>query len=100
MFNIDDPHQFFQMDDDNGVMQCRWTMDKIERADGEVWLMNHMFINPDANKDQILAQEMNTLLFIAQESKILVWPTDPMVIDYFNKHAEFSKIWYHKPASE
>lgn len=100
MFNVDDPHQFFQINDDNDVMICRWTMDKIARKDGAVWLMNHFFINPDANKAEILDVEMKKAMFIAQETKIPIWPLDPMIIEYFAEHPEFSKIWYHKPDSK
>ncbi len=97
MFNVNDPHQFFQAEDDNGVIISRWTMDKCKRKDGEVWVMNHFFINPNMNKDQVLAEEMRTAMFIAQESNLPIWPLDPQVIDYFGEHPEFAKIWYHRP---
>ncbi|WEV41059.1 hypothetical protein [Lactobacillus sp. ESL0681] len=99
MFNLNDPHQFFELYDDDDVLTCRWTMDKMQRQDGEVWVMNHLFINPQADSNKILTEEMEFILEIAQETKTPIWPLDPMVIDYFNKHDEFSKIWYHKPAT-
>ncbi|MDF7639618.1 hypothetical protein PT285_09420 [Lactobacillus sp. ESL0791] len=99
MFSIDDPHQFFEEYDDDDVLICRWTMDKIKRKDGEVWVMNHFFINPSYEKKQqeVLAHRMETALLIAKESKIKIWPLDPMIIAYFSKHPKFDKYWYHKP---
>ncbi|MBA1392564.1 hypothetical protein EQ500_01435 [Lactobacillus sp. XV13L] len=94
---MNDPHQFFETHDDDDVLTCRWTMDRIERNDGPVWIMNHMFINPDADRDQVLRKEMHTVQLIARESHVPVWPLDPMVIDYFKIHPEFDRIWYHKP---
>lgn len=41
MFDINDPHQDFKTYDDNNVFENAWTMDKIERKDGPVWVMNH-----------------------------------------------------------
>ncbi|WEV70534.1 hypothetical protein OZY43_06215 [Lactobacillus sp. ESL0785] len=97
MFNATDPHQFFKFYDDNNILTCSWTMDKIERKDGTVWVMNHFFINPSANSKQILAEQMPIALKIAHESHLPIWPLDPLVIDYFSQHPEFNKIWYHKP---
>lgn len=100
MFDIANPHQFFQTNDDDNVMICRWTMDKIDRQDGQVWVMNHFFINPNANKVQILDKEMGTAIDIAQKSNLPIWPLDPMIIDYFAEHPEFANIWYHKPVAK
>ena len=44
--DINDPHQDFKTYDDNNVFENAWTMDKIERKDGPVWVMNHFFVNP------------------------------------------------------
>lgn len=101
MFNPQDPHQFFEIYDDNDVLVCRWTMDQVQRKDGTVWVMNHFFYNPtvEAKKDlpSLLDDEMQTALSIAQETKLPIWPLDPMIIDYFAQHPEFHKIWYHRP---
>lgn len=97
MFNLDNPHQFIREDDDNGETICSWTMDKIKRKDATVWIMNHFFINPKIDSNKILHKQMATVMFIAQESHLPVWPLDPLVIKYFEKHSEFHSIWYHKP---
>ncbi|BDR60844.1 hypothetical protein [Lactobacillus xylocopicola] len=99
MFNLDDPHQFCEVYDDE-VLICRWTMDRLERQDGPVWIMNHFFINPSANHKQVLSEQLNVVQTIAQQSHLLVWPLDPLVIDYFKEHPQFDKIWYHKPAGQ
>ncbi|WEV50705.1 hypothetical protein OZX69_07060 [Lactobacillus sp. ESL0731] len=100
MDNINDPHQFCEIYDDNDILICRWTMDKIERQDATVWVMNHFFINPATDSKQILAEQMASVLEIAQESQLPIWPLDPLVIDYFSQHPEFNKVWYHKPAQK
>jgi hypothetical protein len=100
MFDIDNPHQAFQVNDDNNRLICRWSMDKINRQTGPIWVMNHLFINPDVNSKQILHDQMKVVMEIAQKSQIPVWPLDPQVIAYFSQHSEFDKIWYHKPYSK
>lgn len=97
MFNPNDPHQFFETYDDNDVLISRWTMDKIKRKDGTVWVMNHFFINPNYDLEKALSEEMQTALLIAHETGLKIWPLDPAVIAYFKAHAEFHKIWYHQP---
>lgn len=97
MFDINDPHQDFKTYDDNNVFENAWTMDKIKRKDGPVWVMNHFFVNPDFDLEQELDQEMPTALLIAKKSHILVWPLDPIVIRYFKTHPDFHSIWYHAP---
>ncbi|WEV38310.1 hypothetical protein OZX58_06140 [Lactobacillus sp. ESL0680] len=100
MYSINDPHQFFKIYDDDDILICHWTMDKVERQDGTVWVMNHFFINPAADSKQILAEQMSIALKIAQESQRPIWPLDPLIIAYFSKHPEFNEIWYHKPAAK
>lgn len=97
MFDINKSHPSFEDHDDNNVLTSSWTMDKIKRNDGTVWVMNHFFINPNSNLEAALAKEMPTALSVAQESDYPIWPLDPIVIDYFEKHPEFHKIWYHRP---
>ena len=101
MYNPQDPHQFFETYDNNDVLVCRWTMDQIDRKDGTVWVMNHFFFVPteDSKKSmpRLLDDEMDTVLDIAKESGYPIWPLDPLIIDYFEKHPEFHKIWYHRP---
>lgn len=99
MFNPNDPHQFFETYDDNDVLTCRWTMDQIQRQDGSVWVMNHFFVNPQCDLTKTLDREMPTLLIIARDSGLPVWPLDPLVITYFKKHPQYQKIWYHQPAN-
>ena len=50
MFTFYDPHQFFKEYDDNDQLIYHWSMDKIKRTDGKVWVINHMFIAPNQNK--------------------------------------------------
>lgn len=100
MFNLEDSHQCFEKHDDHGTLISRWTMDKIKRNDSTVWVMNHFFVNPNSNLEEILEKEMPTILLLAQKSGYPIWPLDPIVIDYFEKHPEFHKIWYHRPYSK
>ncbi len=46
---------------------------------------------------RLLDDEMDTVLDIAKESGYPIWPLDPLIIDYFEKHPEFHQIWYHRP---
>lgn len=101
MYNLQNPHQLFEIYDNNNVLVCRWTMDQIERKDSTVWIMNHFFLVPTkATKEampRLLDKEMNTALDIAKESGYPIWPLDPMIIDYFAKHSKFHQVWYHCP---
>ena len=58
MFNLEDSHQCFEKHDDHGTLISRWTMDKIKRNDSTVWVMNHFFVNPNSNLEEILEKEM------------------------------------------
>lgn len=100
MFNIHDPHQFFENYDDNEMLTSRWTMDLINRQDGKVWVMNHFFVNPKANLQKELGEEMKTAKFIAQKSHHPIWPLDPVVINYFENHPDFYSFWYNRPYSK
>lgn len=103
MFDLENPHQFFKTYDNNHELLCHWTMDLITRRDGKVWVMNHLFINPKLkiNSQEYNLQvndEMNTLKIFGKKSNYPIWPLDPMVIEYFKKHPDFHKFWYHAPA--
>lgn len=97
MTENDNHHQIFEKYDKDHVLICRWTMDKIERKDSTVWIMNHFFVNPKENTTQILDKEMPTALKLAQKSALPIWPLDPVVIAYFAQHQEFAQYWYHRP---
>lgn len=97
MFDIHNPHQFFETYDDHHLFASRYTIDLINRKDGKVWIMNHFFVNPEKDFNQELAKEMPKLQLIAQKSGYPIWPLDPGVIAYFKEHSEYYSIWYHKP---
>ena len=98
MFTFYDPHQFFKEYDDNEQLIYHWSMDKIKRTDGKVWVINHMFIAPNQNKEAVLDKNMALVMEFAKNTKLPIWTLDPLVIDYFQRHPEFHKIWYHRPA--
>ena len=54
MFDINKSHLSFEDHDDSNVLTSSWTMDKIKRNDGTVWVMNHFFINPNSNLEEAL----------------------------------------------
>lgn len=101
MFNIDNPHQFFDIYDNNDVLVCHWTMDKIKHKDTTIWVMNHFFFNPTNDSQKsiplLLDEEMETAKSISKESGCPIWPLDPKIIDYFKNHPDFYDIWYQKP---
>lgn len=70
----------------------------IERKSGPVWAMNQLFIAPEASEgtlDQVMAQVEK----LCQETGLKVWPLDPQVIAYCQKHQELTNIWAGKPAN-
>lgn len=97
MLNLKKKHQSFGLKAKNGTLICHWTMDKIKRPEGPVWVMNHFFINPQYDLMQALDKEMPLALSLAKESSCPVWPLDPAVINYFSQHPQYDKIWYHRP---
>lgn len=97
MFDLTNPHQNFKTYDDHDVLICHWTLDLIKRQYQQVWVMNHLFINPQVDFNKQLAEEMETLKIFGQESGHLIWPLDPAVIEYFKNHQAFHKFWYHHP---
>jgi hypothetical protein len=98
--NINDSHQDFRKYDDQQQLICAWTLDKIMRKTGPVWVMNHFFLNPayEAQRQQILDQEMATAQTLAQESHLPIWPLDPQIIAYARQHPDFAAICCQLPA--
>ncbi|WP_308557673.1 hypothetical protein [uncultured Lactobacillus sp.] len=84
---------------DNGQITSQTDLDLINRKDETVWVMNHIFLNPDEHDPHELSLLMNQVIKYVQESNKKVWPLDPIAIKYFEKHPELNEIWYHKPFS-
>lgn len=97
MYDFDKTHQIFEKYDDDHNLLCRWSMDLIERKDGQVWVMNHFFVNPHFNTAEALSEEMPIALDFAKKSGHSIWPLDPMVISFFEQHPAYHEIWYHRP---
>lgn len=70
----------------------------LERKSGPVWAMNQLFIAPGA-PESVLDQVMEQVEKLCQETGLKVWPLDPKVIAYFQKHGELTNIWAEKPAN-
>ena len=84
---------------DNGQITSQTDLDLINRKDETVWVMNHIFLNPDEHDPHELSLLMNQVIKYVQESNKKVWPLDPIAIKYFEKHPELNEIGYHKPFS-
>ena len=70
----------------------------IERKSGPVWAMNQLFIAPGAPEgtfDQVMKQVEK----LCQETGLKVWPLDPQVIAYWQKHGELTKMWAGIPTN-
>lgn len=70
----------------------------IERKRGPVWAMNQLFIAPGA-PEGTLDQMMKQVEKLCQETGLKVWPLDPQVIAYCQKHGELTNIWAGKPTN-
>lgn len=70
----------------------------IKRKSGPVWAMNHLFIAPGA-PEGTLDQVMKQVEKLCQETGLKVWPLDPQVIAYCQKHGELTNIWAGKPTN-
>lgn len=81
------------------ILTSRTDLDLIKRSDQEVWLMNHIFINPEQHDQHEISLLMEKVIAFVKETNNPVWPLDPIAIKYFQKHPELNKLWYHKPAN-
>lgn len=95
--NKQDTHQIFTIKNEEDILLSSVTLDKIARKDSNVWIMNHFFINPQFNSQDLLEKQMQKVWQLAQETNLPIWALDPMIIDYFTQHPQFHKIWYHRP---
>lgn len=68
----------------------------IERKSGPVWAMNQLFIAPGA-PEGTLDQVMKQVEKLCQKTGLKVWPLDPQVIAYSQKHGELANVWAGKP---
>lgn len=97
MFSTNNPHQFFEIYNDDDVLISRTTLDKIKRKNETVWIMGPIFLNPDCNDKSGLYDLMDTVKYLSEVSNYKVWPLDPLAISYFQTHSEYYKIWADKP---
>lgn len=90
--------KYFTLSNSNDVqITSRTDLDLIKRKDATVWVMNHIFLNPDEHDPHEISLLMKQVLAYVQESGKKVWPLDPIAIKYFEKHPELNDIWYHHP---
>lgn len=85
---------------DNQQITSRTDLDLLKRKDGSVWVMNHVFLNPDQHDPHELSLLMAQVIAYVKKSGHKVWPLDPIAIKYFEKHPELKDIWYHRPFNQ
>ena len=92
----------FEQLNENETPIYRWTMELIKRQDKKIWVMNHLFLNPDYDQTTIFENAITALRSFIVQQELLIWPLDPMVIDYFKHSAdqELKSYWYHQPAKQ
>ena len=84
----------------NDVLTSETVLDLIDRKDESVWVMNHIFINPDQHDEHEISLLMDEVMEFIKDSNKKIWPLDPIAIIYFEQHSELTKYWYHKPANK
>lgn len=94
---IENKKIFTQTNSADGQITSSTDIDLIKRNDGNVWVMNHIFLNPDQHDDHELSLLINDVISYIKTSSYPLWPLDPIAIKYFEKHPELNDLWYHKP---
>lgn len=90
--------KYFTLTNSNdGQITSRTDLDLIQRKDANIWVMNHIFINPATHDEHEIGLLMKQVMIYVQKSGKKVWPLDPIAIKYFEKHPELKAFWYHKP---
>lgn len=79
------------------TITSRTDLDLITRKDRQVWVMNHLFINPDQHDPHEISLLMEEVITFVKQTNYQIWPLDPIAIAYFKKHPELNQLWYHKP---
>ena len=92
--------KYFTLKTSDDQITSSTDIDLIERKDATVWIMNHIFLNPDEHDPHELSLLMEKVISYTQESGYPIWPLDPIAITYFEKHPEYETIWYHRPFSK
>ncbi|CCI85202.1 hypothetical protein [Lactobacillus pasteurii] len=100
MKNLNENKQIFEKYDQNHQLLYRWSMDLINHRTQAVWVMNHLFINPDFQAQTALDIAFDKVLELAKSTQTKVWPLDPRVISDFKTRPNSKEIWYQSPASE
>lgn len=92
----------FEQLNENGTPIYRWTMEPIRRQGKKIWVMNHLFLNPDYDQKAIFEHAITALRSFIVQQELPIWPLDPLVIDYFELNAdeELKAYWYHQPAKQ
>ena len=81
------------------ILTSRTDLDLINRNNQQVWVMNHIFINPDQHDEHEISLLMQKVTDFVKESGFPVWVLDPIAIEYFKMHPELENIWTQKPFS-
>lgn len=97
---IETKKYFTLTNSDHQQITSRTDLDLLKRKDESVWIMNHIFLNPDQHDPHELSLLMNRVIPYIKESGYKVWPLDPIAIKYFKKHPELNNIWYHRPFNQ
>lgn len=89
--------KYFTRKNDNDIITSRTDLNLIERKNKTVWIMNHLFLNPEQHDQHEISLIMHDVVVFVQESEKKIWPLDPIAIKYFKQHPELEAIWYNKP---
>lgn len=84
----------------NEVLTSKTDLTLIEKNNEQIWVMNHIFINPNQHSEHEISLLMKKVITFVKESKLKIWPLDPIAIKYFKMHPELADMWTQKPYSD
>ena len=88
---------FIQRNGSDKQITSSTDIDLIQRIDKTVWVMNHIFLNPDEHDEHELSLLMQEVITYVKNTDYPIWVLDPIAIKYFEKYPDLKNIWYHKP---
>ncbi|TSO25867.1 N-acetyltransferase [Lactobacillus sp. LL6] len=81
------------------ILTSRTDIDLIKKNNQQIWVMNHIFINPTNHDEHEISLLMEKVINFIKQSGISIWVLDPIAIEYFKKHPELNNIWAEQPFS-
>lgn len=81
------------------ILTSRTDIDLIKKANQQIWVMNHIFINPTNHDKHEISLLMKKVTSFVKHSGFSIWVLDPIAIEYFKMHPELNDIWTEQPFS-